>query len=255
VIPTKLGLNESNTVKLVFLGTRGEIEARSPLHRMHSCLMVDGRILIDCGADWLGKLKTLLPEAVVLTHAHLDHAGGLKRGAPCPVYATPQTWDGLKRYPIRERETINPRRPVRIGNIEFEAFSVEHSLIAPAVGYRISSHGVAIFYVPDLVFIRERHEALSGIQLYVGDGASMIRPILRRRDGVLIGHASVRDQLDWCRDEGVSRAVITHCGSQIVTADARTATARIQALGHERHVYVRIAYDRLQLTVGRTQCS
>lgn len=240
-------------MKLAFLGTRGEIQARTALHRMHSCLMVDGRVLIDCGADWLGKLRTLLPEAVVLTHAHLDHAGGLKHGAPCPVYATPQTWYGLERYPIRERETIIPRRPVRIGNIEFEAFSVEHSLIAPAVGYRITSGSVAIFYVPDLVSIRERHEALSGIQLYVGDGASMIRPILSHRDGVLIGHASVRDQLDWCRDERVSQAVITHCGSQIVKADARTTAARIQALGRERQMQAQVAYDGLKLTLRRTK--
>ncbi|MGA8143419.1 MAG: MBL fold metallo-hydrolase [Candidatus Acidiferrales bacterium] len=239
-------------MKLTFLGTRGEIEARTPLHRMHSCLMVGERVLVDCGADWLGKLKTLRPRAIILTHAHLDHAGGLKRGAACPVYATAQTWDGLKRYPIRDRETIEPRRPVKIGDIEFEAFSVEHSLIAPAVGYRIAAEGVAVFYVPDLVSIRERHEALSGVQLYIGDGASIIRPILRRRDEVLIGHASIRDQLDWCHDEGVSQAVITHCGSQIVKAD-RTATTRVEALGREREVQVVIAHDGLKLTVRRAE--
>ncbi len=239
-------------MKLNFLGTRGEIEARTALHRMHSCLMVNDRVLVDCGADWIGRVKTLRPQAIVLTHAHLDHAGGLKRGVPCPVYATAQTWEGLKRYPIRERETIVPRRPVSIGDIEFEAFAVEHSLIAPAVGYRITAGGVAIFYVPDLVSIHERHEALSGIQLYVGDGASVVRPILRRRGQALIGHASVRNQLDWCRDEGISHVVITHCGSQIVKADARTATARVKALGRERRVQVLIACDGLKLTVRRT---
>ena len=67
-------------MKLTFLGTRGEIEARTALHRMHSCLMVDGRVLVDCGADWLGKISALCPQAIILTHAHLDHAGGLKRG-------------------------------------------------------------------------------------------------------------------------------------------------------------------------------
>ncbi len=236
-------------MKLTFLGTRGEIEARTALHRMHSCLMVNDRILVDCGADWIDKLKALHPQAIILTHAHLDHAGGLKKGAACPVYATAQTWDGLERYPIREREKIIPRRPVRIGNVELEAFVVEHSLIAPAVGYRITAGGVAVFYVPDLVSIRERHDALSGIRLYIGDGASIIRPILRRRGEVLIGHASIRDQLDWCHEEGTSHIVITHCGSQIVKTDASTATARVQALGRERGVQVRIAYDGLELTV------
>jgi len=177
----------------------------------------------------------------------------LKKGAPCPVYATAQTWDALERYPIREREKIIARRPVRIGNVELEAFVVEHSLIAPAVGYRISVDSVAVFYVPDLVSIHDRHDALSGIQLYVGDGASVTRPILRRRGKALIGHASVRDQLDWCREEGVSQAVITHCGSQIVKADARTASARIQSLGRERRVQVLIAYDGLKLTVRRRE--
>ena len=150
---------------------------------------------------------------------------------------------------------IEPRRPVRIGDIEFEAFSVEHSLIAPAVGYRITADGVAVFYVPDLVSIPERHEGLSAVQLYSGDGASIIRPILRRRAEVFIGHASERDQLDWCRDEGVSQAVITHCGSQIVKTDARTVAARIQTLGRERGVQVVIAHDGLKLMVRSTERS
>jgi phosphoribosyl 1,2-cyclic phosphodiesterase len=142
---------------------------------------------------------------------------------------------------------------VTIGGIEFEAFSVAHSLIAPAVGYRITANGVTIFYVPDLVSIPERHEALSAVRLYIGDGASIIRPILRRRAEGLIGHASVRDQLDWCRDEGVSQAVITHCGSQIVKTDARTAAARIHALGWERGVQVVIAHDGMKLMVRSTE--
>jgi hypothetical protein len=35
---------------------------------------------------------------------------------------------------------------------------------------------------------------------------------------VLIGHASVSTQLDWCRAGDVGRAIFTHCGSGVVRA-------------------------------------
>jgi len=81
-------------MRLTFLSTRGEIDARTRRHRMHTSLLVSYRatnVMIDAGIDWLGKLKRLSPSAIVLTHAHPDHAWGLKRGALCPVYATEKT--------------------------------------------------------------------------------------------------------------------------------------------------------------------
>ena len=62
--------------------------------------------MLDCGADWLGRVARLRPSAIVLTHAHPDHAGGLADGAPCPVYATAETWGRIGRYPIAERRII-----------------------------------------------------------------------------------------------------------------------------------------------------
>src|ERR671930_2576637 len=87
--------------ELTFLGTRGEIEVRSRRHRRHSSALVrhgGARIMIDCGADWLGRVRAIAPTAIVLTHAHPDHAAGLAEGAPCPVYATEATFDLLDRY-------------------------------------------------------------------------------------------------------------------------------------------------------------
>ena len=87
-------------MKLSFLGTRGEIELRSPRHRLHSSLLVLYRrtpLVVDCGLDWLERLSALRARALLLTHAHPDHAGGLRRGAPWPVYATEETWRALGR--------------------------------------------------------------------------------------------------------------------------------------------------------------
>src|ERR671923_2745656 len=78
-------------MKLIFLGTRGEIEARSKRHRMHSSLLVTNgrsRVMIDCGRDWTSRVRRLAPDAIILTHAHPDRADGLKNGPPCPVFAT-----------------------------------------------------------------------------------------------------------------------------------------------------------------------
>lgn len=203
--------------------------------------------MIDCGLDWRDGLARLRPGAIVLTHAHSDHAAGLRDGAPCPVYATAEAWSAIQRYPIADRGVVEPRRPLRVLGIELEAFPVEHSLRAPAVGYRVTAGRAVIFYAPDLVSIGDEHEALSGLDLYVGDGAAVRRSIIRRGDGRAIGHASIRAQLEWCASAGVRRAVFTHCGSEIVTGDARAVAAKVRALGSEHRIEVQIAYDGLEL--------
>src|SRR5213594_454720 len=104
-------------MKLTFLGTRGEIEKRTRRHRMHTSLMVSYRsanVMIDCGLDWLGKFERLHPGAIVLTHAHLDHACRLKRGASVPVYACQKTWQELQHYTITDRHVIGERTPTKI---------------------------------------------------------------------------------------------------------------------------------------------
>ena len=237
-------------MQLTFLGTRGEIEARTRRHRMHTSLLVSyrgERVIIDCGLDWLGKFKRVSPSAIVLTHAHPDHAWGLRNGAPCPVYAPRKTWQELRHYPIKDRHVIEERTPTKICGITFEAFPVEHSIRSPAVGYRVSAGRACIFYAPDLIFIHERSAALKGVQIYIGDGATVTQSFIRRRGKALIGHSPVRTQLTWCQKEGVPRAIITHCGSEMVTGDEREIAVKIRAMAAERNVEVRIAYDGMKL--------
>ncbi|MEJ2212094.1 MAG: MBL fold metallo-hydrolase [Anaerolineae bacterium] len=239
-------------MKLTFLGTRGYIDPRTERHGMHSSMAVsyyDTRLVIDCGEDWLGQVSSWKADAIVVTHAHPDHAWGLKEGAPCPVYATADAWQTMDDFDIEAREVVEVRRPFEIGGIRLEAFGVAHSTRAPAVGYRLTAGRVEVFYVPDVVWIREREEALSGCRLYVGDGATMARSMVRKIDEALIGHTPVRTQLTWCQKMGVPRAIITHCGAGIVAGDRTKIEARLQKMANERSVQAEIAYDGLEVVL------
>ena len=97
------------------------------LPRRHTSTLVTYRnkkIMIDCGEDWLDQLRAVAPDAIVITHAHPDHAFGLARGAPCPVYAIQKAWTKLKDFPVGQsnRRTLAIRRVEKIAGVRFEPF-------------------------------------------------------------------------------------------------------------------------------------
>jgi len=246
-------------MKLVFLGTRGNIDAWTRRHRMHSSMKVSyygTEVVIDCGEDWLGHIADWDVDAIVVTHAHPDHAFGLKEGAPCAVYATEASWETMETFDIEGRRTMPEREAIQIladGNSEgitFEAFPVLHSTRAPAVGYRVTAGRVEIFYVPDVAWIEDREAALSGVRVYVGDGATIKRSMVRKPGDVIIGHVPIQTQLTWCKKLQVPRAIFTHLGSQVVEGDERTLGSEIRDLAEERNVdRVEIAHDGMEVVL------
>jgi phosphoribosyl 1,2-cyclic phosphodiesterase len=167
------------------------------------------------------------------------------------VYATSETLALLRRFLIQDPRPIAVRTPERIDELRFEAFPVEHSMRAPAVGYRIVARRRCLFYVPDVAAICDRHAALKGVHLYIGDGATIRRPLIRRRGHALIGHAPIIEQLAWCKEAGIRQTIFTHCGSQIVRSDPRRAAALVQSLGLEFGIETRLAYDGLRICFGK----
>ena len=242
---------------LWFAGTRGNSDLRSDLHRWHSCLLVECqgfRLLLDCGQDWLGRLGELQPDAILITHAHPDHAWGLRDGAPCPVYATGITWqnlDGLLKAHL-QRNVVPMSEPFAVGPFACRAFALEHATVAPAVGYRLTAAGQNLFYCPDVAYIHERGSALAGVGLYIGDGASVRRSLVRRRGSALIGHAAITAQLTWCQKEGVPWAIFTHCGNEVI-ADHEAAQATVRAQAAARGLRALIAHDGLCLDLPAGQ--
>ncbi len=62
----------------------------------------------------------------------------------------------MRNYEIKDWRIVEIRKPIGVGDVRFEAFSVIHSLRAPTVSYRIINGRVAIFYVPDVVDVEDR---------------------------------------------------------------------------------------------------
>lgn len=225
---------------------------RTKKHYRHAATLIcykGKRVMLDCGLDWLGKLYDINPHAIILTHAHPDHAWGLKDGAPCPVYATRESWrvKELKKFPIQDKKVIHIQKKIIIAGIVFEAFSEKHSLLCPGVGYRITAGNVTVYYSGDVISIDKRHVALKKVRLYVGDGATIVHPLVRRKGAKIFGHTTIRAQLGWCQKEGVPRAIITHCGTQIVADKSGKAEAKITQLAKEANVQVAIAYDGMEI--------
>jgi ribonuclease J len=198
------------SVRIVFLGGLGEIG------RNCFCLEVDGRILVvDCGimfpdADMPG-IDLVLPdftylrdnadrvEAVILTHAHEDHAGGLAfllRDVSVPIYGSALSL-ALARNRIEEAGmldrtefiTVRDGERRRIGPIDCQFVPVTHSV----------PHGFAVAYFTpegtivhtgdfklDLTPIDGRHTDLAllgelarldgGIRLLLSDSTNAERP-------------------------------------------------------------------------------
>jgi phosphoribosyl 1,2-cyclic phosphodiesterase len=240
-------------MRLTFLGTHALTETRSARHALNSALLVrEGktRVLVDCGSDWLGRITEIDPQAIVITHAHSDHADGLKEGAPCPVFATEKTWRSLQDYPIRERQIILPGVPIQIGDLTVEAVPLHHSERAPSIGCRISSAAGSIFYSSDVALLPDPRTSLRNVQLYIGDGSSYRVPLLRSGEDGPLGHASVATQLEWCANAKVTRTVFTHCGEELIGDQAIGFAEEIQVLGEKLGVETLIAWDGMELKLG-----
>ncbi len=204
--------------------------------------------MIDRGTDWLKKASKNSPDGLLITHAHPDHAAGLKNGFSAPVYATAEAWETMNDYDIKERVVIEPRHPFAIGPFIIEAFPVHHSIHAPAVGYRIRAGKRTLFYVPDLISIIDEKSALKNINLYIGDGAIITRTLLvRQKDHEPVGHSPIKEQLEWCKKNKVHRAIFTHCGTEIVTGNTAQTKLLVKELGTAVGVRASVAYDAMHL--------
>ncbi len=208
------------------------------------------RLLLDAGSTWMGRLRELRPDWIAVTHAHPDHAFALEEGTDVPVYVSVQSYELLKHYPVKRFRVFHPDEELRIGPFRVRPYEVVHSIRAPAVGFRVRAGGTTIVYNPDIISIVRERSVLAGVDIYIGDGASLTHPIVRRRDDVLFGHTTVRAQLNWCKRYAIRRAYIVHCGKQLVRLPPAQLQQRVDELAGPG-VRAVVAYDGMRVRFAK----
>jgi phosphoribosyl 1,2-cyclic phosphate phosphodiesterase len=180
---------------------------------MRPSILLDEVTLIDAGPDVYSQLRAAgaVPQQVLLTHAHHDHALGLHELAKLgrlPLHCTREAEGELRRlFPRLEFHVfhLTPGVPVELAaGGTAQAFDVEHDDRFRTVGFRLTTGGGATaVYVPDTRSIPSSKLARDA-DLLLLDGTT--------RETTMPGHLSMRDGIDVARRLRAERTLFTHVG-------------------------------------------
>lgn len=196
-------------------------------------------VLVDAGLSAREIVRRLAvvgvpPEkldAVLITHEHSDHAGGLRvllSAVKCPVFVSGITADAYcqtrraatvngpseaqKRADALRDRTVEIRsdQEFRIGDVDFEPFSVPHDAV-DNFGFVARHAGVRIATLMDFghitALIRSKLDGCNAIVIESNHSRDMLRACgvytwdLKQRIASKHGHLSNEDLADWLTNE------------------------------------------------------
>jgi phosphoribosyl 1,2-cyclic phosphate phosphodiesterase len=192
-----------------------------------SVLIEDGgtAFVIDSGPDFRMQMlreKVKKLNAILFTHAHKDHTGGLDdirsynylQKSPMDVYAESVVLDSLKKeysyifddskYPGVPEVTLHSisEKPLSIGNIDVTPIRLLHYKL-PILGFRIGDFA----YLIDTNHIPEKEkEKLKGLKILVITGLRFEKHI---------SHYSIPEAIEVIKELKPGKAYITHIGHQM----------------------------------------
>ena len=231
---------------ITFIGTKGDVEGR----RNYSSLLVhheSQRVLVDHGNKELPPNIT----AVLLTHAHPKHIAGLQnKSLMVPVYLNKFTHESLSREEYPSHRRLFWKKPFEFSDIKVTPVPVLHSVEAPTTGFIFEAKNRKVAYFPNVLSIRNL-DALRYVDAYIGDGTSLDETKETSKQGKRVGHASVRVQLQWCKDAGIKRAIFTHLGSWAIEQSKKTLENVAKILSKEFNIEVTFAHDGYRIHMDK----
>jgi phosphoribosyl 1,2-cyclic phosphate phosphodiesterase len=187
-----------------------------------SVLITDGttKILIDCGPDLRQQLllhKVIELSAILLTHEHYDHVGGLDDVRPLgesQLYAEKKVLNVIQRnMPYCFGENKYPGVPkINLHEIDENVFYIDHLKVLPIrvmhaglpiLGFRIGN----IAYLTDVKTIDEKAiKQLQGLDILVLNALRITKHI---------SHLSLNEALEIAGKVGAKKTFFTHMSHDI----------------------------------------